>query len=271
MFLNADYQPIIYAFLGGIIPALIWLWFWMKEDKKRPEPKGLIALSFLGGALAAIAVFPMEKFAFNIVPEGIYLIVVWATIEEIMKFSSVSIIALKSRFFDEPVDAMIYLITAALGFAAMENTFFLIKPLLAGDGLQGFLLGNMRFIGASVLHVVASSAIGIAIGLSFYKHKVVKIVSLALGIIASVSLHSAFNYFIISENGKNTLSVFLSLWLSVVLLILFFEKVKRIGRRGATVEIAPSRPDNPAGGAEKAILPKKSFGELGKMSDLSQH
>ena len=109
----------------------------------------------------------MEKFAFNIIPEGIYLIIAWAAIEEIIKFSSVSIIALKSRFFDEPIDAMIYLITAALGFAAMENSFFLITPLLAGEGLQVFLLGNMRFIGASVLHVVASSAVGIAIGLSF--------------------------------------------------------------------------------------------------------
>ena len=183
-------------------------------------------MSFLGGALAAVAVYPMEKFAFNIIPEGIYLIIAWAVIEEIIKFSSVSIIALKSRFFDEPIDAMIYLITAALGFAAMENSFFLITPLLAGEGLQVFLLGNMRFIGASVLHVVASSAVGIAIGLSFYKSRAVKVLSLALGVVAAVSLHSLFNYFIIKGSGENTFAVFLSLWLMVVLVILLFEKLK---------------------------------------------
>lgn len=260
MFLSANSQIIFYALLGGVVPALIWLWFWMKEDKKKPEPKGLIALSFLGGALAAIAVFPMEKFAFNVVPEGIYLIITWAAIEEIMKFSSVSIVALKSRFFDEPVDAMIYLITAALGFAAMENSFFLVKPLLAGEGIEGFLLGNMRFIGASVLHVVASSAIGISIGLSFYKNRFVRAVSLSLGVIIAVSLHSLFNYFIIKGNGGNTFPVFLSLWLSVALVILFFEKVKNIWRR-------ETKPEE----AVKTNLPKKSLGELGKMSDLSQH
>lgn len=266
--ISADSQAILYALLGGIIPALVWLWFWTKEDKQRPEPRGLIALSFFGGALAAVAVFPMEKFAFNVIPEGIYLIIAWAAIEEIIKFSSVSIIALKSRFFDEPIDAMIYLITAALGFAAMENSFFLIKPLLAGEGLQVFLLGNMRFIGASVLHVVASSAVGIAIGLSFYKSRAVKVLSLTLGVITAVSLHSLFNYFIIKGNGENTFAVFLSLWLMVVLVILLFEKVKTIVRRGTQTKEESSGVAAPA---DKMSQPKKSLGELGKMSDLSQH
>lgn len=262
--INTDAQAIFYALLGGIAPALVWLWFWTREDKKKPEPTGLIALSFLGGALAAIAVFPMEKFAFNVIPEGIYLLIAWAAIEEILKFSSVSIIALKSRFFDEPIDAMIYLITAALGFAAMENSFFLVKPLLAGEGLQGFLLGNMRFVGASVLHVVASSAVGIAIGLSFYKHRVIKALSLILGVVAAISLHSLFNYFIIKGNGENTFAVFLSLWLMVVLVILLFEKVKTVVRRGAQIKEESSVVAAPSS-------PKKSLGELGKISDLSQH
>ena len=25
------------SFVGGILPALIWLWFWLKEDKENPE------------------------------------------------------------------------------------------------------------------------------------------------------------------------------------------------------------------------------------------
>lgn len=269
MIANASAQAILYALLGGIVPALIWLWFWMKEDQKRPEPKGLIALSFLGGALAAIAVFPIEKLAFNIIPEGIYLIIAWAAIEEIVKFSSVSLIALKSRFFDEPIDAMIYLITAALGFAALENSFFLVKPLLAGEGIEGFLLGNMRFIGASVLHVVASSFVGIAIGLSFYRHRAIKALSVTLGVTTAISLHSLFNYFIIKGNGENTFTVFLSLWLMVVLVILLFEKVKTIVRRGA-----PQTQKDVLGKMETATPvkpPVKSLGELGKMSDLSQH
>ena len=35
------------AFLAGLIPALFWLWFWLREDKAHPEPRALIATSFI--------------------------------------------------------------------------------------------------------------------------------------------------------------------------------------------------------------------------------
>ena len=43
---------IIFALLGGIIPAFFWLWFWIKEDKLNPEPKSAIISAFIGGILA---------------------------------------------------------------------------------------------------------------------------------------------------------------------------------------------------------------------------
>ena len=42
-------QTIIFAFLGGLAPALIWLFFWLREDKKHPEPRKNILLTFLFG------------------------------------------------------------------------------------------------------------------------------------------------------------------------------------------------------------------------------
>ena len=52
---------ILYAALGGILPALFWLWFWTREDKVHPEPRMRVMLAFMGGMVAVIAVYPLEK------------------------------------------------------------------------------------------------------------------------------------------------------------------------------------------------------------------
>jgi RsiW-degrading membrane proteinase PrsW (M82 family) len=52
-------QPVFfYGLLGGLLPALLWLWFFLKEDSKRPEPKWLILAAFLAGMLAVILALP---------------------------------------------------------------------------------------------------------------------------------------------------------------------------------------------------------------------
>ncbi len=44
------------AFLGGVLPSLLWLWFWIKEESKKPEPKGLLAVVFILGMVADVCV-----------------------------------------------------------------------------------------------------------------------------------------------------------------------------------------------------------------------
>jgi len=63
--MSLDPQIFLYALLGGILPAILWLWFWLKEDAKKPEPRGLITLSFVAGMLGVFIVFPIEKFAYD--------------------------------------------------------------------------------------------------------------------------------------------------------------------------------------------------------------
>ncbi|MFC1720834.1 PrsW family intramembrane metalloprotease [Patescibacteria group bacterium] len=225
--MQTDPQTLFYALAGGIVPALLWLWFWLKQDKKKPEPRGLIILSFIAGMVAVVIVFPLEKLALNLIPEGAMLLVAWAAIEEILKYSAISLIALKSRHFDEPVDAVVYMITVALGFAALENSLFLIEPLQNGEMIVGLLTGNLRFIGATLLHVLASASIGVALGLSFYKGTFTKFVSTIIGLTTAIALHTLFNFFIIKEH-IDTFLVFLYLWIGIVIMIFLFEKVKRI-------------------------------------------
>ena len=57
----SNLNPFIIALLGGITPSLLWLWFWLKEDRCAPEPKGLIALSFFAGMAIVYFVLPLQK------------------------------------------------------------------------------------------------------------------------------------------------------------------------------------------------------------------
>ena len=56
MELLKDPLTLMYAILGGGIPAIFWLWFWLRqEDDENKEPRGLIALSFIFGIFLVVA------------------------------------------------------------------------------------------------------------------------------------------------------------------------------------------------------------------------
>lgn len=221
---------IFFALFGGIIPSLFWLFFWLREDSKRPEPRGLLALTFLFGMIAVPFVVPFQRWWIELgfTSGTIPTVIVWASIEEIFKFIAAYIAALRKRDMNEPVDALIYMMTAALGFAALENAIFIFHPIAVGNVAEGLITGNVRFIGASLLHTISSATIGIAMALSFYKSKTVKAIDVFWGILVAIALHTAFNLFIMREHGGTTFATFGFVWIAIVVLMLFFEKVKRI-------------------------------------------
>jgi RsiW-degrading membrane proteinase PrsW (M82 family) len=226
--MSIEHLPTIaLAVLGGIGPALIWLWFWLKEDKNDPEPRRLILLSFITGMVVVAFVYPAERLTAGLAT-GTGLLILWATIEEVFKYLAAQLTILRHEERDEPIDATIYLITIALGFAAAENTLFLLNPLFEGDIISGILTGNLRFIGATLLHTLCSAVIGVAMGLSFYKPKRVKYVYRTVGVILASALHALFNFLIIDSNGGHLLTTFFFVWIGIIGLILMLERVKRI-------------------------------------------
>jgi RsiW-degrading membrane proteinase PrsW (M82 family) len=222
-----------YALLSGVLPALLWLWFWLKEDNLHPEPKGLIFGTFLAGCVAVFFAIFLEKFVQEIAMSESSRYIAWAAIEEIIKFLAVSIIALKSSELDEPIDAMLYCVTVAVGFAALENTFFILSPIHNGEVTKSIITGNMRFLGATLVHVVSSASIGFMIGLSFYKGVFLKIISIIVGIALAITLHSVFNLSIINATAENTLKAFGLVWCMVIILLILFEEVKGIKKPSA--------------------------------------
>ena len=216
------------AFLFGIIPSLLWLWFWLKEDRKRAEPKGLLTIIFILGMAAVLFVLPIQRYIRGVVNLEENQLVLWAAVEEIMKFLAVFIILWRSDHLDEPLDWPIYMMTGALGFAALENTLFLLKPFSLNEVTVGLLTGQLRFLGSTLLHTVASGTIGIALGLSFRMSLRKKVIHLLGGLFIAVALHSLFNFFIMRNNGSDFLQVLGFLWVVTIIIMLLFEKLRRM-------------------------------------------
>ncbi len=224
---------LLIAFLCGILPALLWLSFWLLEDKKNPEPKRFIFYTFLAGMAMIPVVLGLERLVQNqaiavgYAKEGLLVLLLWALIEETFKFAAAYIAALRWDVFDEPLDAIVYMITAALGFAALENALFLATPIGQGQVLQTIITGDLRFVGATLLHVLSSATVGLVLAYAFYKPAAARRKAAVVGVILASALHTIFNFFILAKGGSATFLVFLTLWLGIVALLLFIERVKK--------------------------------------------
>jgi RsiW-degrading membrane proteinase PrsW (M82 family) len=219
---------VVGALLGGILPALVWLWFWLKEDKAHPEPKRIIFLAFVFGMLGVPFAVLFEKLAYNQIHVITFtLFLSWAIIEELVKYFAAILSGLRSKYFDEPIDAVMYLISSALGFAALENVFFIFSSIVNGGFADAFVTGQLRFVGASVLHITTSALVGFSIAFALCEPKWKKWLYHFFGLLTAISLHTAFNYLILINNGKYLLEIFGLLWLVIILIIILFEKIKR--------------------------------------------
>jgi RsiW-degrading membrane proteinase PrsW (M82 family) len=229
----------IYAILAGTIPSIVWLIFWLQEDKMRPEPRWLISSIFIGGGLSVIAAIYGEQYIGELVSNTTLRYTLWAATEEIVKFLAVMIIALNSSYNDEPIDAMIYFITAALGFAAIENTLFVLSPLSNGHIAQSIATDSMRFIGATLVHIVSSALIGFSIGYTKNSRLPARIIFIALGILGAIAIHSGFNISIVGSQPSEILNTFMWIWFATVIMIVLFEEIKAVRIRHSDLIHSP--------------------------------
>lgn len=188
----------------------------------------MIIFTFLAGALTTLLAIPLEKIV-NDTTMGLTVgTFILASIEETLKFCAAYIVALTSMDDDEPVDPVIYMITAALGFAAMENILFFASSIMDNQTiLQGLITVNIRFVGAMLLHTASSAVIGVTLAFTFYKRMRMRIPTIILSLCAATVLHAFFNFFII-KGQTHAFFTFFILWCAVIFLMLIFEKIKRL-------------------------------------------
>ncbi|MEK7611868.1 MAG: PrsW family glutamic-type intramembrane protease [Patescibacteria group bacterium] len=223
----------------GLIPSFVWLLFYLREDYKHPEPKRLILFTFLVSGLMTLALIPIQLFlSRTIMSAGIdghsfTAFVFLAFTEELTKFFTVLLFIHKRREFDEPLDAMIYMIVAGLGFAAVENVASVIN---VANGtvfnIAIFEAITLRAIGATLLHTLASGIVGYYWAHAFIRSKGEFLLVhksefhiLFAGLGLATVLHAIFNKLIIMSGPASIAILF------VVILAFFllndFEKLKK--------------------------------------------
>ncbi len=221
------------AFCISLAPILIWLWALEHEDS-HPEPFRLTLWTFLAGMAVVFIAIPLEKCAldyFGNAATGIPVVstvVVWAFIEEAAKLGAAAFVALWRKENDEPIDSMMYMLVAALGFSSLENALFLLHPLMTGSIGTVLAMANFRFLGATMIHTIASSTIGACLALSFYSSRKAKWGYLIFGVILATVLHASFNLSILYLDDARTALPFYAVWILFIGVLLAFEKVKRV-------------------------------------------
>ena len=192
----------------GLVPSIVWLAYYLRKDA-HPEPNSVIRRVFLWGMLATLPAIALElilRSLFSFLPfsEGVILILYIflgvALVEELFKFLVVRFAVYKDKALDEPVDVMLYMIIAALGFAAFENILILFG-LGASSPISSIVaLTLVRLVGATFLHALASGTFGYFLAHSFLNPKK-KYWYMAAGLLVAALLHGLFNFYILEVQG----------------------------------------------------------------------
>lgn len=158
----------------AFVPALIWLWFYRRQDRTEKEPLVYVLTTFVAGALVTAAVgTPLVRllFAGQDWPYQSTLILLAGSILipgmllEALKYLAVRYTVYLNPEFSEPLDGIVYTTAAGLGAAAAMNVSYVlayggVDPAVgaihfsvqtmgqaAFAGITGYALGAMKFSG----------------------------------------------------------------------------------------------------------------------------
>lgn len=199
----------------AVLPGLVIVAKVYTMDKIEKEPIGLLLLLLVLGGVVCFPVAIAESFLVSFVKsllvagtllnfvENFFCV---ALIEELGKYSVLKLCTWKNHNFDYRFDALVYSISAALGFAVLENCFYVWE-----GGIQVALM-------RAVLSVPGHAMFGLFMGISYGLAKVAekhgrekeKKSHLRKAIIVPMILHGAYD-FCLSEGTYGMMGIFLVL------------------------------------------------------------
>lgn len=226
----------------AFLPSILWLLFYLRKDV-HPEPNRAVLRAFfwalfitflaaflIAGAQALIEALETSGegpkiitsffiFLFVNSPLAVFFNAFW---EEGLKFLIVKKKIINTPDFDEPVDAMEYMIIVALGFAAVENILIALKYSSENRAFRElFSVLFTRFVGATLLHVLASAIVGYFLARAIFWKKdkrpyPFRLGLVFLGLLIATGLHGVFNFLIIKSEQLSS-----KIYLYLVALLLF--------------------------------------------------
>jgi protease PrsW len=207
-------------FLVCLLPAALWLWWIRSRDLYEPEPVSLILQTFFGGVLMAFPAILIERLLQSWLisrPAGLgytpatgsfieavlYCFVIIAPVEEFLKYRTVRSGAYRSAEFNEPMDGVVYMSSAAIGFATLENALY----------MQGFgpVVLAIRMLLSTFLHVACSSIIGYYLGLGRFRPPAERRRMILRGFALAILIHGAYDFLALYQPIASLLALLLML------------------------------------------------------------
>lgn len=197
---------ILILLAAALLPA-IFLWFYIWKQDSQPEPTNWLAKAVLYGVAICIPVSILEIAIENVFGLGEPTTIIGTTFqaffvaalpEESFKLLALWLVLRKNPFFDEHFDGIVYAVCVGLGFAAIENVFYIVgeeenwigvaitRALLAVPGHYAFavLMGYYYSVYHFVNHTTRSATF------------VLLVPVLAHGIYDAIALSSTINPYI---------------------------------------------------------------------------
>jgi len=180
----------------AVIPPILWLTIFYRQDRLNPEPKSLVFKTLILGALVHKAVYtPLiswvlpqsSKGSASISGKLITAIVITAIIQEAVKLLSVRYSVYSSREFDEAVDGIIYGSALGLGFAAMSS----IDTIFSAGGAMLTNVTSLVVI-ENFSHASITGLSGYILGIS--KHKKFNVLWLPFALVLSSALNALVHF-----------------------------------------------------------------------------
>lgn len=156
-------------FVAALLPAIAVMSYVYKKDKAEPEPIALVMRVFGLGALSGLVAGFVESILIStfeaVIPPGIVLLIITyfvgvAAVEEACKFFCLNTVK-NNPAFNYVFDAIVYSVAAALGFAALENVFYVMEG--------GFETAVMRAIFSVPGHAADGVVMGVFYGLARHR------------------------------------------------------------------------------------------------------
>jgi len=180
----------------AIVPGLLITFFIYKLDKFDKEPVLPLVLSFALGCFITIPAQAIEGYFDAIgLQESLNFFVLLATafvavalVEEVAKFFCVIFYAYPQKFFNEPLDGIVYAIMVGMGFATVENLWY----------AQQFDAATLvvRAFTAVPAHAAFAVISGYYIGLARFNRKL-RNRYLLQGLGFAVLVHGLYDFFIL--------------------------------------------------------------------------
>ena len=181
----------------AIAPGLAICLYIFHRDAYNREPKRNLLFAFLLGALMIIPaalteeVF-MRSFSSSITGVAATAFLVVALTEELVKFIILRFYAYRRASFDEPLDGIVYSVVISMGFATLENIFYVQKYGIGTAWLRMFLA------------VPAHASFGVVMGYFAGKAKFKQSgrgVTLLQGLLLATFFHGLYDFFLFLQGN----------------------------------------------------------------------